>query len=139
VNKLKMKGNAAKGSTIGKGSFVSLVPADALTSAQGITFRVRDRLESDVQHFWTSAECAVTQSTGRIKCLSADKAFRADLKPVPATPNAVRWAFKMKKLPLIAPFKSPITVTLTYGAGLDRVGVIHDCAAKNASIVCREF
>jgi hypothetical protein len=139
VNKLKMKGNADKGSTIGKGSFVSLVPADALTAAQGITFRVRDRLESDVQHFWTSAECAVTASTGRIKCLSADKAFRADLKPVPATPNAVRWAFKMKKLSLIAPFKSPITVTLTYGAGIDRVGVIHDCAAKNASIVCREF
>ena len=134
-----MKGNADKGSTVGKGSFVSLVPADALTSAQGITFRVRDRLESDVQHSWASAECAVTQSTGRIKCLSADKAFRADLKPVPATPNAVRWAFKMKKLSLIAPFKSPITVTLTYGAGLDRVGVIHDCAAKNASIVCREF
>ena len=62
-----------------------------------------------------------------------------DLKPVPATPNAVRWAFKMKKLSLVAPFKSPITVTLTYGAGIDRVGVIHDCAAKNASIVCREF
>src|SRR5262249_49127563 len=40
---------------------------------------------------------------------------------------------------LIAPFKSPITVTLTYGAGIDRAGVIHDCAAKNASIVCREF
>ena len=36
-------------------------------------------------------------------------------------------------------FKSPITVTLSYCAGIDRVGVIHDCAAKNASIVCREF
>jgi hypothetical protein len=45
----------------------------------------------------------------------------------------------MKKLSLIAPFKSPITVTLSYGAGIDRVGVIHGCAAKNASIVCREF
>jgi len=33
----------------------------------------------------------------------------------------------------------PITVPLTYGAGIDRVGVIHDCAARNASIVCRGF
>jgi hypothetical protein len=30
-------------------------------------------------------------------------------------------------------------VPLTCGAGIDRVGVIHDCAAKNAAIVCRGF
>jgi len=140
VNRLKMKANLAKGVTVAKGFFVALTPAEALTSAQGIRFRVRDRLESDVEHFWTSAECAVTPSNGRIKCLGAggDKSFRADLKPVPRDPSTVRWSLKMKRLTLDAPFKAAVSVTLTYGNGIDRVGPIIDCAAKNASIVCKE-
>src|SRR5262245_12455286 len=39
----------------------------------------------------------------------------------------------------IAPFKSPVTVTLTYGPDIDRVGIIQDCKAGNSSITCKEF
>lgn len=143
VTRLRMKGdrstNSDNGSVVAKGHFVSTTPADLFTSAQGITFRVRDRLESDVSHAWTTGECQVTAGTGRVRCQSADKRWAADFKPVPQTPTAVRWSFKMKRNPVLAPFKGAITVTLSYGAGIDRVGLIQDCAAKNAAIVCKEF
>jgi cysteine-rich repeat protein len=143
VTRLRMKGDTSSkndnGSILAKGHFVSLLPADLFTHAQGVAFRVRDRLESDATYFWPALECAVTSGTGRVRCQSADKRFTADFRPVPATPTAVRWSFKMKKQPVLAPFKGPIAVTLSYGPGIDRVGRIQDCAAKNVSIVCKEF
>jgi hypothetical protein len=143
VTRLRMKGDTSthgdNGSVLAKGHFVSLLPADLFTHVQGVTFRVRDRFESDVTHFWTPSECAITSGTGRVRCQSADKRFAADFRPVPATPTAVRWSFKMKKQPVLAPFKGPIAVTLSYGAGIDRVGRIQDCASKNVSIVCEEL
>ncbi|HEV7732924.1 MAG TPA: putative Ig domain-containing protein [Candidatus Binatia bacterium] len=143
VTRLRMKGDTSSnndnGSVLAKGHFVSLLPAELFTSVQGVSFRVRDRFESDVTHFWPAVECQITSGTGRVRCQSADKRFRADFRPVPATPTAVRWSFKMKKQAVLAPFKGPIAVTLSYGPGIDRVGRIQDCAAKNVSIVCKEF
>jgi hypothetical protein len=61
------------------------------------------------------------------------------IEPVPATPNAVRYAIKLKGLHTIAPFKNDVTVTLTYGPGIDRVGRIQDCRAGNSTLTCKEF
>jgi hypothetical protein len=124
---------------IGKGSLVLESLADELTAENGIRFTVRDRLEADADNLWPVAECSVTQDPLRIKCASADKRLKAALKAVPAAQRAFRWFLKMRRVPLTAPFKSPITVTLTYGKGMDRVGVIGDCAALGSSIVCKEF
>jgi hypothetical protein len=54
-------------------------------------------------------------------------------------PGAVRWKFKMTKQAALAPFREPITVTLSYGPGIDRVGLIVDCLKKNNTIICKEF
>ena len=40
---------------------------------------------------------------------------------------------------VIAPFKNDVTLTLTYGPGIDRVGRIQDCRAGNSSLMCKEF
>jgi cysteine-rich repeat protein len=139
VSRLKLRGKNGNGTVVGKGSLVLESVADELTAEDGIRFTVRDRLEADADYLWTVAECGVTQSPLRIKCDSPDKRLKAKLKAVPAAPDAFRWFLKMRRLPLNAPFKSPITVTLTYGKGMDRVGVIGDCAALGSSIVCKEF
>lgn len=130
---------ADNGKIVAKGDFVALAPAEQLTHTAGITFRVRDTRESDATYVWTAAECAHTPKNGRIKCKSPDKRFRADLKPVPKQPAAVRWKLKMTRIGVQAPFREPVTVTLTYGAGIDRVGIIVDCGVKTNSIVCKEF
>jgi hypothetical protein len=143
VTRLKLKGDRSlvkdTGAVVAKGHFVALAPADLFTAAAGVTARVQDELETDVAHFWATAECAFTPSNGRYKCLSPDKRFRGDFKPVPQTPNAVRYAVKFKGLATIAPFKNDVTVTLTYGAGIDRVGRIQDCRAGNTTLTCKEF
>src|SRR5262249_34627980 len=117
----------------------AVLPVERLTHTQGIAFRVRDTLETDVSHFWPPEDCLFTPTTGRIKCKSPDKAYRADLKPILKQPGAVRWKFKMTKQAPLAPFREPITVTLTYGPGIDRVGLIVDCLKKNNTIICKEF
>ncbi len=127
------------GKLVAKGDFVALLPVEQLTHLQGIGFRVSDTRETDTTYFWPPSECAFTPNNGRIKCKSADKRYRADLKPVPKQPSAVRWKFKMIKQGALAPFRDPITVTLTYGPGIDRVGIIVDCAIKTNGIVCKEF
>ena len=140
VSRMRLKGKAARdGAAIGRGSFVLEHPADEVTAEEGVRFTVRDRLETDVHDFWPEAECGVTRRPLRIKCASADRRLRVALRGVPAAPNAVRWYLRMKGLPLQAPFKSALTVTLSYGKGIDRVGVIEDCEAKGASIACKEF
>jgi len=85
------------------------------------------------------ADCALTPSNGRLKCISADKRFKGDFKPVPSTPNAVRYSIKFKNIVLRAPFKNDVTLTLTYGPGIDRVGKIQDCRAGNSTLTCKEF
>ena len=40
---------------------------------------------------------------------------------------------------IVAPFRNPIVVTLSYGAGIDRVGSISDCKAGNTTLSCKEF
>jgi hypothetical protein len=143
VTRLKLKGDRSStrdnGLVAVKGHFVALGPAEAFTGAQGVSGRIQDELETDVAHTWATTDCALTPSTGRLRCLSADKRFLGDFKPVPATPNAVRYRLKFKGLQTRAPFKNDVTVILTYGAGIDRVGRIKDCAAGNASLTCKEF
>ncbi len=143
VTRLKLKGDTSTtkdtGRFVAKGHFVTLTTADAFTHDNPITARVQDRLEGDALYTWAVTDCAFTPSTARLKCRSADKLFSGYFRPVPATPNAVRYTLKFKDLPVLAPFKSPITVTLTYGAGIDRVGHIEDCKAGNTSITCKEF
>jgi hypothetical protein len=85
------------------------------------------------------AECPVVSPLGRIKCQSPDKLLNADFKPVPATPNAVRFKVKMARRQGVAPFKAPLTGVLSYGSGVDRVGEIADCKLSNVKITCKEF
>ena len=143
VTRLKLKGdtNPIKdtGFVVAKGHFVALAPVEIFTAAQGVTARVQDTLETDVAHTWAAVECPLTPSNGRVKCLSLDKRFKGDFKPVPQTPNAVRYNVKMKGLPTIAPFRNDVTLTLTYGPGIDRVGKIKDCRAGNSTLTCKEF
>jgi hypothetical protein len=143
VTRLKLKGDTSttkdNGFVVAKGHFVALTPPELFTGANGVTARIQDRLETDVSHTWDVADCALTPSNGRLKCLSADKRFKGDFKPVPATPSAVRYAIKFKNIVLRAPFKNDVTLTLTYGPGIDRVGKIQDCRAGNSNLTCKEF
>ena len=143
VTRLKLKGDNSitkdTGAAVAKGHFVALAPAEIFTGAQGVTARMQDELETDVAYTWPVSQCALTPSNGRLKCLSPDKRFKGDFKPVPQTPNAVRYNVKFKGLATIAPFKNDVTVTITYGLGIDRVGRIKDCRAGNRTLTCKEF
>lgn len=143
VTRLKLKGDTSTtkdtGSAVAKGHFVTIHPAEAFTGVAGVTARITDRTETDVSYTWPFSECAFTPSNQRLKCQSADKRFAGDFKPVPATPTAVRYKVKFKGLPILAPFRSPVTVTISYGAGIDRVGLIQDCKAGNVTVVCKEY
>ena len=56
-------------------------------------------------------------------------------------PRVIRYTLKVLKLPIGGQaFSEPVTVTLfNVGSGIDRVGIIHDCAATNGQLTCREL
>jgi hypothetical protein len=138
VNRLTLRGKTT-GNAYGKGSFTWTTPLDQPTPANGISVTVKDRLETDLERTWLATHCKVRQGPQRIRCLSPDKRFKVSTTAVAAAPQSVKWLFRIKRTPLEAPFKAPISVTLTYGDGIDRYGIIQDCAARGTSIVCKEF
>jgi cysteine-rich repeat protein len=141
VTHLKFKGDFSDVVDTGlvkvKGHFISLFAIDQLSATNGIAVRVRDQFENDASHFWPFSECKVS-STGRVKCVGADRTTKGVFKPLPPTPSAVIYSFKLKRLRSQAPFKEPLEVTVSYGPGIDRVGVITDCINKAKLIVCKE-
>jgi hypothetical protein len=140
ITRLKLKGNTnqttPRGSLVAKGYFVT--GPDVFTGADGVVARIQDRLETDVQLVWAAVACINTPKNGSWKCSSVDRKVVGTFKPVPANPIEIRYKLKATNLSMLAPFKSAITLTLTYGPGIDRDGQIHDCRPGNSLLTCKE-
>ncbi len=142
LTKLVLRRNTAgqgdKSAFKGKAFFLTAPPADVFNGLAGFTIRVQDSLGLDRSSTFQSTDCVGVAD--RVKCKTADRAMKASIKPVRATPEVVRIDFVLKKLMLLGPFFGPVTVTLTEtGTTVDRSGVIIDCIVKLTGLSCRQF
>lgn len=87
---------------------------------------------------WGATRCR-TAAPSVWPAARANKSNKIALLPVPTAPTAIRFAAKIKLAGVVPPFRDPITVTMTYGDGIDRAGSITDCKAGNTTISCKEF
>ncbi len=153
VTKVKIRAGAVgtnpKGKITVRGDFVLMVGENFIPSALGA--RVVDALGLDQRTpapAGVPATCVLSASGRNVKCKQATPQSAvqtsASFKLSSASsdlPRVVRFSVKIAKLAIGGQaFSEPVTVTLTdLGTGLDRVGIIHDCAANNGQLTCREL
>ncbi len=129
--------NGVNGKTSVKGDFVVVAP-DVFTIGSDLTITIEDNLGLDQQQTWTAAQC-ITRSSGRVTCRDTVMQSRADFHSLQ---NGQTWRFKIGLRNQIAdpPFQGPVTVTLTQnGPALDRTGMVVNCRATRAGLLCRTF
>ena len=135
---VRLKGDTSdarnNGAVAMKGNLTQL-PGDVLTAAAGIGFRVQDVLGIDVSTSWLASDCAI-KASGRITCRSADRSARIKLQPVHSPAGAYRIAARLKRLTITGPFAGPITATVRYGQGIDRMGAIAGCGSVKSGLSC---
>lgn len=121
-----------------RSGFLAEAPGDLFNSTNPITITVSDAATLSYAHTWTMAECLV-KSSGAIRCLSADKAFRVMFKPVKGQPNEFRFRAMMKNLAIDGPFVAPVTVALEHGATpTSHQEEAGDCRLTAQGIRCRQ-
>ena len=128
-----------KGSITVRGDLLTSPPVDILDAAAGITVEVHDSLNLSRTFAWTASECA-RSSSGRITCMSADRAWKARFSPFKSAPQQFKFTLTLHRLDTATPFQAPVTVDVSQGplvAGVDRVGSINLCASTNSGIRCR--
>jgi len=142
VTKITLRRNNAsqgdKSAAKGKGFFVTSPPGDTFDGAAGFQLRIRDGISLDVTRGFTAGECIAVGT--KVKCKSTDKARKASIKALTATPRVFQFSYVFKRLGLSGPFNGPVSVTLTQnGSAIDRAGDATDCLIKLLGLACREF
>ena len=142
VTKITLRRNNAsqgdKSAAKGKGFFVTSPPGDTFDGAAGFQLRIRDGISLDVTRGFTAGECIAVGT--KVKCKSTDKARKASIKALTATPQVFQFSYVFKRLGLSGPFNGPVSVTLTQnGSAIDRAGDATDCLIKLLGLACREF
>ena len=117
-----------------RGDFVTAPPRDHFDATAGIALEVADGGRVDQRAAWTSAEC-VTATNGRIGCQSADRLARAKFK---ARGPSFRFAARLRRRALVAPFQAPVRVRITHGEMIDRVGTVGGCTSTGSAMRCRQ-
>jgi hypothetical protein len=152
VNKAKIRGGPASATPNGKitvkGYFI-LLAGETFNPPQ-IGARVVDGIALDQSTpvpGGAAAVCAASKSGRSIRCKQSGSQATAQttatfkLQSTDSTgPRVVQFTLKIGKLPIGGQaFSEPVTVTVTdTGTAIERVGVIHDCAASNGQLTCHE-
>jgi hypothetical protein len=138
-----------KGKITIKGYFI-LLAAETFNPPQ-IAARVVDGIQLDQSTpvpAGLPAVCTLSVSGKNIKCEQASPQAAVQTSATfklsstsSSGPRVVQFSVKIAKLAIGGQaFSEPVTVTVTdSGTGIERVGVIHDCAASNGQLTCREL
>ena len=119
-----------------QGNFEIVPPESPFDATAPITVHVEDasgNLTTN-EYTWTPEECRWQPAKPtRVRCVSTVGTGRhlVRFRDLQKTPNLIRFIVRFKRIPIDGPFAGPVTVTLTYGAGTTRVGVVMECEQKN--------
>lgn len=113
-----------------QGVFQLGAAGDAFDALSGITARVRDGATATQDETWTPDLC-VTMASGQIKCADAERRSKGAFKPSRRTPGLWSFALTLQDEGVLGPLAGPVTVTLTHGAAVDRVGSITTCTVTS--------
>jgi hypothetical protein len=141
-------GKTPRGKIVVKGDFFDPDPVANFEPALGLLVRMQDSLPGtplNAVFTWLPGECE-TNVKGNHKCKSADKRFKAIMRPLRSFPGIVRFRMVFKRLDktvVPGPFVGPVTMTITTApaaltAGIDRVGAITDCQQVGSGLKCKE-
>ncbi len=141
--KVVLRGNLSKpvdgGNVVMKGD-MTLLPNEVFDAHAAITARIRDQLEStplDLTAVWQPTDCRT--HNGTIKCKDPSGRYVGVFKPFGTIPQVYRFMIKLKHLPVTPPFQPAVSLTLSYGASIDKHGEIDECAQKSSGIACRKL
>jgi cysteine-rich repeat protein len=123
------------GSVTAKGDFLTTSTIDAVHGAQGSALLVKDALGMVVQQAWAASEC-VTSGSGTLSCGALITKAKLKLRPIRSTPGQFRFATRLRRLAIQTPLAGPVTITISYGEGIDRVGSIGFCGSTDAGLKC---
>jgi len=133
---------------------LDFIEEQGFSAAEGVTIRIQDSLGADMVQRWDVTQCKT--GTKYVKCVNGPNGgpgnfYKAKFKSV-GTPTAWRAAIKLTHTSqseppssvISPPFRGPVTVTLTYtptggSSVFFRPGLIRDCRAANALLLCKEF
>jgi hypothetical protein len=87
---------------------------------------------------FTPTECVSSPTGTKITCRAADHSNKAIFKTKPTANGIWKFSAKLKNQNLTAPQIGPATVVLTYGAAIDRVGVVENCVVSFTALTCRQ-
>ena len=115
---------------------LSVPPPDSFSASAGISLRVTDGRALDMTVTWGAADCQVSHP-GRIRCRKgADRATQVKFRRYRGRPDLLKMGARLAHLPIVGPFKAPLTVTVTDDGVMDRVGTISSCRASKIQATC---
>jgi cysteine-rich repeat protein len=136
VAKLQLRksggGSTPSGLAKAKGELLTALAGDVFDPLTGVTVRIEDALGLDLVH---SFGACTQSSSAKVRCRDGD--FRADFQSLAASPHTYRWTLRFGHQALALPFQGPVTVTITHGLGVDRVGSAGTCRASSSGLSCR--
>jgi len=131
-----MKIGAGNGTVSTKGYWQLGPSGDSFNLANGLTLTVRDGGGTTQTHVWAAGEC-VTATSGRMKCKSLDRHATVAIKPSKVTAGVYGFTARFSKVTIAGPLTAPLTVRLTHGASIDRVGTVSFCKSSATTLSCK--
>lgn len=121
-----------------KGFIFTQPPSDVFDPSGGVTLRVTASAGLDQVFTWSALEC-VTKQPGKTNCQAADHPWRIGFKRFRKSTQVVQYLATVRQIGLGTVPQAPVTLALTQGGSVDRVGEIGDCAIRPTTLVCSEF
>jgi hypothetical protein len=129
-------GSSPRGTIRAKGTLLTAPPADVLTSTAGITVTVIDGAALHQGIAWSAQDCVEVPSKS-IACTSPDRSARLRLRTLQGSTALYGFRLAARRLPLAPPLVGPVTLVLTHGDLVDRVGGLASCRVSDSGVRCK--
>jgi hypothetical protein len=126
----KSTATASNGVVVVKGGF-DTAAGERFDPSAGVTVRIRAG-GLDVGRVFPT--CTPTAGAG-VGCRAGDD--RASFQASAARPHVFRWRVTLGRQVIVGPFSGPVTVIITQGRTVDRVGTAHSCRVASSGLICR--
>ena len=130
VSGVWVKKNTATSVVDVKGGF-DTAATETFDPSAGVTVRIRAGGLDVTRVFPT---CAGMGGAGA-GCRAGDD--RASFQASAAGPHVFRWRVTLDRVAMIGPFSGPVTVIITQGRTVDRVGTAQSCRVVTSGLICR--
>jgi Big-like domain-containing protein len=118
-----------------KGTFV-VAAGDVFDASAVVTVTIRDGGSTVMSYAWAPSSC-LSNARGAIQCKSTDGANKSRFVPNGQVSGGWKFTAKLKRAGSVGDLVGPVTVVVSHGDGVDRVGQVAACKAGTRSLACK--